>query len=70
MPSWTEHIDLVQSLIAALLLIITWAARSWLQSQTDINRAIIDEQKVIHGRITTVEKDLSKLIGAHEANHP
>ena len=69
LPSWAEHLDLVQVIVVTLCMIVAWSARTWINSQTDINNANLEEHKSLHGRITTVEKDLSKLIGAHEANH-
>jgi hypothetical protein len=75
-PSWGGHLDLVQSLIVllwglivTLILIIAWGAKAWIQSQTDINQANLEEHKTLHGRVTAVEKDLSKLIGAFGAKY-
>lgn len=70
-PSWGEHLDMVQIVIGALCAIIAWAAKAWLDSQTKINRGIIDEQKNLHGRITDVDNRLHKLEGKHESvmNH-
>lgn len=70
LPSWVEHIDLVQSIVVASVLVLAWAARQWLQSQTNFNKSITDEQKTIHGRITHVDNRLNRLEGAHNANHP
>jgi len=61
MPSWIEHIDVVQAVLIFCIGLISWFSS---RTMTLIDR----NQKEMFERITKIEKELWMLKGEHEAN--
>lgn len=61
-PSWFEHVDLMQVLIASLFLVVAWFLVRTL-------RGIDRNQTELFNRMHLVEKDLYTLQGEHKAQH-
>ena len=59
-PTWAGHYDVIQYLIAGAMLVICWF---FVRTLKGIDR----NQEEMFRRLTTVETDLSKLCGEHEA---
>ena len=68
-PNWSDIFEIIKTLGALVVTYIAWSAKGYIDSQTEHNREQTNEIKTLHSRITSVEKDLSWLKGAHEANH-
>lgn len=58
-PSWFEHVDLMQVIIAALFSAVVWSALRTLKK-------IDDNQTQLFNRMNAIEKDFSELKGQHE----
>lgn len=62
LPSWFEHVDLMQSVIVLL-----FAAFIWFSIRT--LRGIDANQREMFKRLTSLERDFYMLRGEHKAHH-
>lgn len=61
-PSWFEHVDLINTVAAALFMAVIWFMVQTLK-KIDTN------QTELFNRLNTIEKDLYELRGEHKAQH-
>ena len=60
LPSWVEHIDIINVLLGTLFMVISYFLVRTL-------RSIDSNQKELYHRIVTLEKDFYTLVGEHNA---
>ena len=69
-PTWIQHFDVVQVIMAIMLGLITWFA---VQSFTGILKQLdthTDDIKDLQKEHVDLKSEFSELKGAHDATHP